>query len=418
MGALSMNLQEIGKQSKLAAFELESISTDKKNEILIAMAKTLREHTDDIISANALDMERAKRNGMNSGLLDRLYLDSARVNGIADGLEQLVLLDDPIGKISDFEQNKNGLQIGKMSVPIGVIAMIYEGRPNVTIDAAGLCLKSSNSVILRGSSSCLETNLCTVRLLQDVLNTFKVNKNAIQLIVDTSHETVQELLKLNEYVDLAIPRGGANLINMVVKNATVPVIETGTGNCHIFVDSTADINMAVNILLNGKTQRVGVCNALESMVIMEDIASDFFEVAIPALREQGVEVYGCHKTLNFVSVLPASEEDFYKEYGDYKISCKIVENIDEAIQHINRYSTGHSECIITENYTHASMFLAGVHSACVYVNASTRFSDGNEFGFGAEIGISTQKIHARGPMGLNALTSYKYIIFGNGQVRV
>lgn len=412
-----MNLKELCGKSKEAALEIESLSTQLKNEVLRSMAEHLRKNVTRILAANEIDMIKAKEKGMSEGLLDRLYLDESRVESIAQGLEQVSNLEDPIGKISSFQKNNNGLQIGKMSVPIGVIAMIYEGRPNVTIDAAGLCLKSSNAVVLRGSASCINTNICTVKLLQDVLRQYEINETAIQLIEDISHESVKELLTLNEYIDLAIPRGGANLINMVVKNATVPVIETGTGNCHIFIDDSANIDMAVDILLNGKTQRVGVCNALESMVLTESVADAFLEKAVSALHEKNVEIMGCPKTLKKFNLTPATENDFYQEYGDYKISCKIVSDIHEAIAHINKYSTGHSECIVTENYQHAMFFLRNIHSACVYVNASTRFSDGNEFGFGAEIGISTQKIHARGPMGLEALTSYKYIILGNGQIR-
>ncbi len=412
-----MNLKELCGKSKEAALEIESLSTQLKNEVLRSMAEHLRKNVTHILAANEIDMIKAKEKGMSEGLLDRLYLDESRVESIAQGLEQVSNLEDPIGKISSFQKNNNGLQIGKMSVPIGVIAMIYEGRPNVTIDAAGLCLKSSNAVVLRGSASCINTNICTVKLLQDVLRQYEINEAAIQLIEDISHESVKELLTLNEYIDLAIPRGGANLINMVVKNATVPVIETGTGNCHIFIDDSANIDMAVDILLNGKTQRVGVCNALESMVLTESVADAFLEKAVSALQEKNVEIMGCPKTLKKFNLTPATENDYYQEYGDYKISCKIVSDIHEAIAHINKYSTGHSECIVTENYQHAMFFLRNIHSACVYVNASTRFSDGNEFGFGAEIGISTQKIHARGPMGLEALTSYKYIILGNGQIR-
>lgn len=412
-----MDLLDIGKNAKAASRTLIDISTEEKNKVLLCMADTLRAHTDEILEANAVDMAQARANNMREGLLDRLYLDEKRVAGICDGLAHVASLEDPVGKIGAFTRNKAGLQIARMSVPMGVIAMIYEGRPNVTVDAAGLCLKSGNAVILRGSKSIINTSTCMVNLMRKALSDCGMDANVIQLVTNTDHQVVQELIRMNGYVDLAIPRGGANLIQAVVKNATVPVIETGTGNCHIFVDSSADIDMAVRILINGKTQRVGVCNALESIVVCQDVAEAFLQKAVLALEEKNVIIYGCQKTRAIVDCQAATEEDFGREYGDYKISCKVVKDIDEAIAHINHYSTGHSECIITNDYDHATRFLKQIDSACVYVNASTRFSDGGEFGFGAEIGISTQKMHARGPMGLEALTSYKYIVLGQGQVR-
>jgi glutamate-5-semialdehyde dehydrogenase len=414
---MAMDLLDIGKNAKAASRTLIDISTEEKNKVLLCMADTLRAHTDEILEANAVDMAQARANNMREGLLDRLYLDEKRVAGICDGLAHVASLEDPVGKIGAFTRNKAGLQIARMSVPMGVIAMIYEGRPNVTVDAAGLCLKSGNAVILRGSKSIINTSTCMVNLMRKALSDCGMDANVIQLVTNTDHQVVQELIRMNGYVDLAIPRGGANLIQAVVKNATVPVIETGTGNCHIFVDSSADIDMAVRILINGKTQRVGVCNALESIVVCQDVAEAFLQKAVLALEEKNVIIYGCQKTRAIVDCQAATEEDFGREYGDYKISCKVVKDIDEAIAHINHYSTGHSECIITNDYDHATRFLKQIDSACVYVNASTRFSDGGEFGFGAEIGISTQKMHARGPMGLEALTSYKYIVLGQGQVR-
>lgn len=412
-----MNLLTICENAKKATQQVESLTSKQKNEILQEMARSLIDHSEDILAANAIDVKNAQDNNMKEGLVDRLMLDASRLKSISDGLLHIAGLEDPIGSMSQFIHRDNGLQIGKMTVPLGVIAMIYEGRPNVTVDATGLCLKTNNVAILRGSSSALHTNIALVKYLRAALEKFGVDNNAIQLIEETDHNIVNELIKMNGFIDLVIPRGGASLINNVVSNATVPVIETGTGNCHIFVDSSADMDMAIKILINGKTQRVGVCNALESIVVMSDVADEFFKKAIPALLNHNVQIYGCQLSQKYDHILPATEEDFAKEYGDYMISCKIVQSFDEAIHHINSYSTGHSECIVTNDLSHANLFLKRINSACVYVNASTRFSDGGEFGFGAEIGISTQKVHARGPMGLEALTSYKYIIIGNGQIR-
>lgn len=412
-----MDLITIGQNAKAASKSLMDLSTADKNQALLHMADVLRTHSDKIIAANAVDMENARMNGMREGLLDRLFLDAGRVDGICDGLVHVASLDDPVGKIGAFTSNKDGLQIARMTVPMGVVAMIYEGRPNVAVDAAGLCLKSGNAVILRGSSSIINTSRCMVELMRHALEDTGNDPDGIQLLENTDHAVVQELIHMNGYVDLAIPRGGASLIQAVVKNATVPVIETGTGNCHLFVDSSADIEMAVRILINGKTQRVGVCNALESIVVTEDIAEAFLSKAAPALAEKHVIIYGCERTRALIQCEAATEDDYGREYGDYKISCKVVDDFDQAVSHINHYSTGHSECIVTNDYSHATLFLRRIDSACVYVNASTRFSDGGEFGFGAEIGISTQKMHARGPMGLEALTSYKYVILGEGQIR-
>ena len=349
-------------------------------------------------------------------------LTEDRIEQIAEGLLQVAALDDPIGEVLSMKKRPNGLMIGQKRVPLGVIGIIYEARPNVTADAFALCFKTGNVVILKGGSDAIHSNMAIVASLQATLEQANVPKTAIQLIEDTSHETAQKFMKMNRYVDVLIPRGSARLIQAVVNNATVPVIETGTGNCHIFVDETADFDMAVNIIFNAKTQRISVCNACESLVIHKNIVKDFMPLLAKKLKERNVEIRGDETILAALSdseakTVSATEEDWGTEYGDYIISAKTVSGIDEAIAHINRYNTGHSEAIITNNYTNAEKFLNEVDAAAVYVNASTRFTDGFEFGFGAEIGISTQKLHARGPMGLEALTSTKYIIYGNGQVR-
>lgn len=411
-------LQQIGKNSKLAAQTLQTMGTSQKNDVLTAVADRLIRDTDTIISENKTDMENGRKNHMPEGLLDRLKLTPERIEQMALGLRQVASLEDPIGEVITMKNRPNGLRIGKKRVPLGVVGIIYEARPNVTADAFGLCFKTGNAVILKGGSDALYSNIAIVKSIQGALTEMQVDKNAISLITDTNRQTTTEFMKMNDYLDVLIPRGGAGLIQAVVKNATVPVIETGTGNCHIYVDETADLSMAVDIIENAKTQRIGVCNACESLVVHEGIAKKLLPMLKERLQTHGVEIRGDEAAL---SVCPeftqATDADWGTEYLDYKISVKIVADISEAIRHINTYNTGHSEAIITNDYTNAERFLNEIDAACVYVNASTRFTDGFEFGFGAEIGISTQKLHARGPMGLEALTSTKYIIYGNGQIR-
>ena len=417
-----MQLEELGKNAKEVESFMRVLDTNKKNEVLRLAAENLKKDSQRILEANEKDMETGRKKGMSEGLLDRLLLTEDRIEQIAEGLLQVAALDDPIGEVLSMKKRPNGLMIGQKRVPLGVIGIIYEARPNVTADAFALCFKTGNVVILKGGSDAIHSNMAIVASLQATFEQAAVPKTAIQLIEDTSHETAQKFMKMNRYVDVLIPRGSARLIQAVVNNATVPVIETGTGNCHIFVDETADFDMAVNIIFNAKTQRISVCNACESLVIHENIVKDFMPLLAKKLKERNVEIRGDETILAALSdseakTVSATEEDWGTEYGDYIISAKTVSGIDEAIAHINRYNTGHSEAIITNNYTNAEKFLNEVDAAAVYVNASTRFTDGFEFGFGAEIGISTQKLHARGPMGLEALTSTKYIIYGNGQVR-
>ena len=363
-------------------------------------------------------MQKGRENNMSKGILDRLLLDESRIEGMAVGIREVAALEDPIGEVLNMTKRPNGMVIGKKRVPLGVVGIIYEARPNVTSDAFALCFKTSNAVILKGGSDCIHSNIAIVKVIREVLEQEGYNPDFVQLIESTDRETTTQFMKMNKYVDVLVPRGSAGLIAATVQNSTIPVIETGTGNCHIFVDESADINMALDILVNAKTQRVGVCNACESLVVHKNIAEKFLPLAVSALKEKSVEIKGDEETLKICpDVLMADEEDFYKEYLDYKISVKIVNDIDEAINHINEHNTKHSEAIITNDYNNSNKFLDEVDAACVYVNASTRFTDGFEFGFGAEIGISTQKIHARGPMGLKELTTTKYIIYGNGQIR-
>ncbi|MEE1250507.1 MAG: glutamate-5-semialdehyde dehydrogenase [Lachnospiraceae bacterium] len=417
-----MQLEELGKSAKEVESFMRVLDTNKKNEVLRLAAENLKKDSQRILEANEKDMETGRKKGMSEGLLDRLLLTEDRIEQIAEGLLQVAALDDPIGEVLSMKKRPNGLMIGQKRVPLGVIGIIYEARPNVTADAFALCFKTGNVVILKGGSDAIHSNMAIVASLQATLEQADVPKTAIQLIEDTSHETAQKFMKMNRYIDVLIPRGSARLIQAVVNNATVPVIETGTGNCHIFVDESADFDMAVNIIFNAKTQRISVCNACESLVIHQNIVKDFMPLLAKKLKERNVEIRGDETILaamkdSEAKTASATEEDWGTEYGDYIISAKTVSGIDEAIAHINRYNTGHSEAIITNNYTNAEKFLNEVDAAAVYVNASTRFTDGFEFGFGAEIGISTQKLHARGPMGLEALTSTKYIIYGNGQVR-
>ncbi len=413
-----MELIEIGRLAKEAEPILRKLSTAKKNKVLERAASYLEEGYEELISANDLDMKTAKENGMQEGLLDRLKLTRERIGQMAEGLRQLVNLEDPIGEVISMKKRPNGLLIGQKRVPLGVVGIIYEARPNVTADAFGLCFKTGNAVILKGGKDAIHSNTAIVRLIQKAVEECGIPGTAIQLIEDTSRETTKAFMKLNRYVDVLIPRGGAGLIRSVVENSTIPVIETGTGNCHIYVDETADLEMAVSIIFNAKTQRIGVCNACESLVVHESVVDQLLPMLKKRLDEKQVELRGDERVQGAVSgIVPATEEDWGKEYLDYILSVKTVSSLDEAIEHINRYNTGHSEAIITHDYFHAQRFLEEVDAAAVYVNASTRFTDGYEFGFGAEIGISTQKLHARGPMGLLALTTTKYIIYGDGQIR-
>ena len=411
-------ITELGKKAKAAAFEMSRLGTDKKNAALLHVADALVAHSSEIIKGNKIDLENGEKNNMSPALMDRLRLTEERLEGIAEGVRQVAALEDPIGEILSMKRRPNGLQIGQMRVPIGVIGIIYESRPNVTVDSFALTFKAGNATILRGGSDCIHSNLVLIRVIRDALEESGVPVDAVQLVENTDRALATELMRMNEYLDLLIPRGGAGLIRSVVENATVPVIETGTGNCHIYIDATADPDMAVKIVRNAKLQRLGVCNAAESLVIHKDIAETVLPLIAADLAGDECEIRGDEAAQAISNlVVPASEEDYGTEYLAKIISAKIVGSVDEAIAHINRYSTGHSESILTRDYASAQQFLREIDSACVYVNASTRFTDGFEFGFGAEIGISTQKLHARGPMGLLALTSTKYIVYGDGQVR-
>lgn len=411
-------LLQLGMNAKEAENTIRTITTDQKNQVLAAVADHLVESTDKLLDANAADVTNAKQNHMPEGLVDRLMLSPERIEGMAEGLRQLVALEDPIGEVTGMKKRPNGLLIGQKRVPLGVVGIIYEARPNVTADAFGLCFKTGNVVILKGGSDAIHSNEAIVDCIRESLKACGVTENAIQLIADTSRETAAEFMKMNEYVDVLIPRGGKGLIKAVVNQSTIPVIETGTGNCHIYVDESADLDMAVNIILNAKTQRVGVCNACESLLVHANVKEKLLPVLAQKLKEKHVEMRADKEAHELMpGSVDATEEDWGTEYLDYILSIKVVYSIDEAIAHINRYNTGHSEAIITNDYTNAQKFLDEVDAAAVYVNASTRFTDGFEFGYGAEIGISTQKLHARGPMGLLALTTTKYIIYGNGQIR-
>ena len=411
-------MEDMGRRAKEASYLLGRLGTEEKNQGLLAAADGLLAHTESILAANALDMENGRKRGMHQGLLDRLALNEARIEAMAEGLRQIVTLEDPIGEVLSMKKRPNGLLIGEKRVPMGVIGIIYESRPNVTADAFGLCFKAGNAVILKGGSDAIHSNTEIALVLRKALAVCGLPEDAIQLVESTDRAAAKALMTMNKWIDVLIPRGGAGLIRTVVENSTVPVIETGTGNCHIFVDESADIDMAVDIIFNAKTQRIGVCNACESLLIHKGISEALWPRLKARLQEKQVEIRGDETVCSLVEeAVPATEADWGTEYLDYILSAKTVENVDEAITHINRYNTGHSEAIITTNYDNAQKFLDQVDAAAVYVNASTRFTDGFEFGFGAEIGISTQKLHARGPMGLKALTSTKYIIYGNGQVR-
>ena len=407
-----------GQKAKEASYVLMNATTTEKNNALLKMAEVLLKSSKEILEANKKDLENAIEKGTPKAMLDRLALDQSRINGMADGLKDVVSLPDPIGEVTGMWKRPNGLQIGKQRVPLGVIGIIYEARPNVTCDAAGLCLKSGNVVILRGGKEAINSNVAIVKALREGVKEAGLPEDVIQLVENTDREVATEMMKLNQYIDVLIPRGGAGLIQSVVQNATVPVIETGTGNCHVYVDCDADLEMAKNIVINAKTSRPSVCNAEEKLLVNEKIAKEFLPIIYKALKEKDVEVRGDKKVLEVLNEATEIQDDEWgKEYLDYIIGVKIVKDVDEAINHINKYGTGHSEAIITNNYENSQKFLQRVDAAAVYVNASTRFTDGSEFGFGAEIGISTQKLHARGPMGLNELTTNKYIIYGNGQTR-
>ena len=412
-------IETLGSNAVKVKKILAVADTGKKNSALAEISRALIENSDKIIKANQKDLTAAKENGMSVSMQDRLMLNEDRIKGIASAVDELIKLEDPIGKVDNGSVRPNGMRITKIRVPMGVIGMIYESRPNVTADAATLCLKTGNAVILRGGKEAYNSNKCICEIMRDAVEKAGFPKDIIQFVDDTTREVTTELMKCDKYLDLLIPRGGAGLIKAVTKNATVPVIETGTGNCHLYVDESADIEMAVNITDNAKTQRPSVCNAIETLLVHKNIAEKFLPAVKKKLDEHNVEIRGCAETKRILGdcVVPATEEDYATEFGDYIIAVRVVDDISQAIEHIAEYSTGHSECIVTNDLSNANKFKSEVDSACVYVNASTRFTDGGMFGFGAEIGISTQKLHARGPMGLYEITTNKYLIDGNGQVR-
>ncbi|MDD3839581.1 MAG: glutamate-5-semialdehyde dehydrogenase [Clostridia bacterium] len=414
---MSEVMQKASKAKEMA-LALGCMSTRSKDDALEKMAHYLEDNKRAIIEANSIDLENALKKGLKDSLIDRLKLDEKRITSMAEGLKELKNLPDPVGEVVGMWKRPNGLAIGLKRVPLGVVGIIYEARPNVTVDAVGLCIKTGNSVILRGGSDAINSNKAIVDILKKALNDTDLSEDCIQLIEDTKRETAVELMKMNGIIDVLIPRGGAGLIQSVVQNSQVPVIQTGTGNCHIFVDEFADLGMACKIIINAKTQRPGVCNAQESLLVDKAVADEFVPEIVGKLQQSGVQVRGCQKVCALCSnVKQAVEEDWGREYLDMIISVKVVDGIEQAIGHINKYGTGHSEAIITDSYSRGQKFLEQVDAAAVYINASTRFTDGFEFGFGAEIGISTQKLHARGPMGLKELTTTKYIIYGDGQIR-
>lgn len=413
-----MTVFEQGKKAKQTLTFMSQVTTEQKNNALGIIADMLEENIEKIVSANNVDIENGRQNGLNDGLIDRLMLNADRIKAMADGARQVASLPDPCGRVLSEYKKDNGLLIKKITVPLGVIGIIFEARPNVTVDAAALCLKSGNAVILRGGKEAINSNTALADIMREALAKAGFPQDVIQLVGDTSRQSSNDMMHMNEYLDCLIPRGGKGLIKAVVENSTVPVIETGSGNCHIYVDESADIDMAANIIFNAKTQRISVCNACESLVINSKIIDKALPVIAKKLKEKDVEIRGDERAQKACSlVVPATDEDFATEYLDYIISVKTVDTVDEAIAHINANSTGHSEAIITQNTENAEKFLKCIDSSSVYVNASTRFTDGAEFGLGAEIGISTQKLHARGPMGLEQLTSTKYLIYGDGQVR-
>lgn len=409
---------EKAKNASLAARKLGTLDTNIKNNALIAMAEALEKNKDTILKANSIDVENAKKAGTTTALIDRLTLNEKRITGMADGLRSVAALPDPIGEVTSMWKRPNNLNIGRVKVPLGTIGIIYEARPNVTVDAAALCIKSGNSVVLRGGSEAINSNLEVYKTINDAAIKAGLPEGSIEFIDITEREAVNILMKLNKYIDVLIPRGGAGLINNVVNNSTVPVIQTGVGNCHVYVHSDADLKMAEDIIVNAKTQRPAVCNAMETLLVHKSVAEEFLPNLGNTLRDLGVEIRGCKETQRILTYAkPASEKDYEIEFLDLILAIKVVDSLDEALDHIYKYSTKHSESIITKSYEASQRFLKEVDSAAVYVNASTRFTDGGEFGFGAEIGISTQKLHARGPMGLNELTTIKYIVYGNGQIR-
>ena len=412
-------IEELGKKAVCAKGKIGTAATGEKNKILVEIAKCLRENTAQILEENEKDIANAKENGISDTMVDRLRLTKERVDGIASACMELVNLEDPVGEVLSGSVRPNGMRITKVRVPMGVIGIIYESRPNVTVDAAALCIKSGNAAILRGGKEAIHSNKILMALMQKAVETCGFPKETVQLVEDTSREISTEMMRANEYIDVLIPRGGAGLIQAIVKNATVPVIETGTGNCHIYIDASADMEMAVEITDNGKTQRPSVCNALETCLVHKDVAETFLPLLKKRFESHSVEIRGCERTKEILgdTVVHATEEDYAKEFLDYILAVRVVDSAEEAIEHIKKYSTGHSECIVTKDYENAEKFQKEVDSACVYVNCSTRFTDGGEFGLGAEIGISTQKLHVRGPMGLRELTTMKYLINGSGQIR-
>lgn len=412
-------IETLGFRAKASEKAMRCASTERKNKALAAIASALTENADKILAANALDLEAAGKNGMSPSMQDRLRLTSERIKGIADGVTDVIMLEDPIGSADSSSVRPNGMRITKIRVPLGTIGIIFESRPNVTVDAAALCLKTGNTVILRGGKEAYNSNKCLCEIMRNAIEESGLPADAVQFVDDTTREVTTQLMRCNQYLDVLIPRGGGGLIRAVKENATVPVIETGVGNCHVFVDESADPEMAVNIVDNGKTQRPSVCNAVESLLVHEKIAEKVLPMIKARLDEHNVEIRGCKRTAAILGdcVVPATEEDYATEFLGYTISVKVVADIDEAIDHISKYTTGHSECIVTASLANAEKFKNEIDAAAVYVNASTRFTDGGMFGFGAEIGISTQKLHARGPMGLRELTSMKYLIDGSGQIR-
>lgn len=409
---------EIGKRARTASGQLANLNSEQKNRILILVAELLEKQSGKILEANAADLETGKGMGLKGAIVDRLTLSEDRIRGVAEGLREIAQLDDPIGEVVEMKKRPNGLLIGKKRVPLGVVGVIYESRPNVTADVAGLCIKTGNVCVLRGGKEAFQSNNAIVKIFHEAISSIGLDPNMVQLVQDTTRESSVAMMKLNDYLDILIPRGGSGLIRAVVQNSTVPVIETGVGNCHVYVDDQADLGKAVQIVYNAKTHRPGVCNAAESLLVHSTVAEEVLPEIGKALKEGGVEIRGDETTCRLIpGAKPATEEDWATEYLDLIISSKVVGSVEEAVDHINKYGSMHSESIVTENYSHAQYFLDRVDAAAVYVNASTRFTDGFEFGYGAEIGISTQKLHARGPMGLKELTTNKYVIYGSGQIR-
>ena len=410
------NLNNVLKLTKEASFKLANLSTEQKNKAIINIAKSLENNVNVIVSENKIDLENGKLKGLTEAMLNRLELNENKIKAIANDMRKIALLKDPIGEVIESYKHQNGLVINKVRVPFGVICAIYESRPNVSVDIACLSLKTGNAVVLRGGSEAINSNKILVKLMKEAIRDI-IDENVITLIENTDRSIVTSLIQNKEYIDLVVPRGGKALINNVVSNAKVPFIETGAGNCHLYVDDEADFDLALNVIVNAKVSRPAVCNSIESILINKNIANDFLPLLKNELEKYNVLIKGCVETRAIIDVEEATEEDFYQEYNDYIVSIKVIKDYNEAIFHINKYGTKHSDCIITKNLEKAECFLNEIDSACVYVNASTRFSDGGEFGFGAELGISTQKLHARGPMGLKEMTTYKYKIYGNGQVR-